>query len=67
MATTTTSTVVAFVLGAAAGTGGTIAATTYSGETPPNVVCGYDAAVDAIMCKVDPVATTEAAPVPVNQ
>ena len=66
MATTTTSTVVAFVLGAAAGTGGTIAAT-YSGDASPNVVCEYDAAVDAIMCKVAPIATTEAAPVPVNQ
>lgn len=63
MASTTT-TLAAFVLGAAAGTGGAIAVQTYSDDAVPNVICAYDPAADAIMCKAASAATTEAAPAP---
>ena len=66
MASTTT-TLAAFVLGAAAGTGGTIAAQTYSADAVPNVICEYDLAVDAILCKAAPTSIDGAAPAPVGQ
>lgn len=65
MASTTT-TLAAFVLGAAAGTGGTLAAQTYGAETPVAVVCEYNAAADAIICKDAPASTTDAS-APVGQ
>jgi hypothetical protein len=52
MASTTT-TLAAFVLGAAAGTGGTIATQTITEDRPVAAVCEYDASVDAIICKPD--------------
>jgi hypothetical protein len=66
MASTTT-TLAAFVLGAAAGTGGTIAAQTYAADAATEVICEYDAAADAIICKAASAAAPNAAPAPVNQ
>lgn len=51
MASTTT-TLAAFVLGAAAGTGGTIATQALTQDaTVAAPICEYDPAVDAIICK----------------